>query len=982
MSDKSIGPEIYSKINSALSDIRRLVGDINFTPEEKDWMKHEFANVWNDYIRTGSLEFKSKNDYLLTAALIVTVAKDSRGDWYGKEFWGRINTALGEYTPYEVQLNKNYSLIGKITDALILKNDVSSGRILFRSGSKNSYVQTFLFQSYAPSQSINAYVRLLWSLFTSELFDYQYIDRTDKELCNRIVDNLARLYSNDPDSESDIEFNGKTYQIRAGLRYGFAQDKITSALLTRRILNYINRAFRLNEDISLDADSDYLSSIVSNNLKTILTPSVRKAAKKNRKTLSVNDIKAIHASYFFDDRCGQNPAVLLCVNGSRLPDEYRGAKKVKLTVSRLLNDGKILKELHSCGEILSSDFIPNFEELSVDITEFFRFPLEGVRLRAILKVDDRVIYDSADAGDDLDRLFLIFKGNKEVRGNCKPDFYTIVSTRTFCPESCLYLKKPYGKICNYAYSFIASEGDRVTFGSQSVFFGVKREDEHYYWGKDISPLDGIRIKTPLGIFPVYNALSSFHIHVENRTDFENIWIEDSGDNDRKQFFPKDMTLDGTHVELSAQSFPQFQPRSLRVLKKQSGREKPDIIHEEKYFIDPDASLREDGTCLFDHGEFLIKWQIWHQHDTLHLREAETPLGDGDEWLGQYNVEEQIAEIPLGNNRWAVLDVPYFRWNFDSETYNDLPLEKKIWFGDIHSGQVINIDSSFQIEGVYVGETKLRTGHKPNSYLLGDAIVGGGCRLGAGQCVYAKAMVNGRNETFRICEITTQPELRIDPRETIDVLEDGHINVVLSDNFTGPEDARFEYEFVDAYTDDSFVISGKFCLESSVLEGQTLPDGEYFMTLKCTFRDPKSLQKVTKCLYSSRYEDNVVVIGNPDKFLYRGVSKLVFEKTRGGNKKWIKFDGYDYIDNIEYLRTGESYPSYKGVYHASKSKGVPVIFDAIKQDKIRMYFVAGGSEGEELVCYSVNDAQQRLVSAEANGQNLFRCLTIYCYIEGE
>ena len=41
MSDKSIGPEIYSKINSALSDIRRLVGDINFTPEEI--IEHEKA---------------------------------------------------------------------------------------------------------------------------------------------------------------------------------------------------------------------------------------------------------------------------------------------------------------------------------------------------------------------------------------------------------------------------------------------------------------------------------------------------------------------------------------------------------------------------------------------------------------------------------------------------------------------------------------------------------------------------------------------------------------------------------------------------------------------------------------------------------------------------------------------------------------------------------------------------------------------------
>ena len=985
MNDEFISPELHSKIALALGDIRRLVGDFNFTVEEKDLMKHEFARIWDEYVRSGSTDFKQHSDYLLTAALIVTIAKDSRGDWHGKEFWGRINSALGEYTPYEVELNKNYALIAKITNALILKTGDVSGRVLFKSGLKSSYVQTFLFQSYAPSQSINAYVRLLWSLFASRLFDYQYIDQTDKELCERIVDNLARLYSNDPDSENDIEFNGKTYQIRAGLRYAFAQDKVASTLLTRRILNFMNKAFRLNEDISLDAEADYLASIVSNNLKAILTPAVRKAAKRNKKLVSVNDVKAIHASYFLEQQSGQEPKILLFVNGSRLSDEFRGSEEVELIVYRLFDNGTVQSKVNSIGEILSSDFIPTFEELSADITKFFKLPMdERIHIQAVLKVDGEEIYDSIKAGDDLDRSFLLFKGNKEIRGNCRPDFYTMITTPLFDPNECFHLQNPFGKACNYAYTFVASDGDRITTEKQSVFFGFKRKDEHYYWGEDVKPFDGIQVKTSSGLFTVYKSLSSFNVHVESEADFENLWIEDSSENDRKIYFPKDIATSPTRIEISPKEFPQYQPRSLRVVKKQPGRDEPVTIFEEKYFIDPTVSLKTNGICLYTDEGFSVRWHFDQLKGTYQFAEKEvTSEGEKDQW-GEYNPEDKIIEIPFENGSSAIINVPYFRWSFDDQAYSEIPNEKKVWIGDIHSGQIINIDTSFEIEGVYIGNKKLSEGHAPNSFLLGDAVISGK-GLGPGQFVYAKAAIGNQSVTFKICEIVTQPELTIDPFETIDITEDDHLQIFLSDSFIGPEDSEFEYLFTDAYTEETFKIAGRFCLLPDTVIEETIPDGEYLMTLKCTFQDPKNLQYYSKVLYHSNEDDETIVIGNPDKFLYRGVSRLAFSKTRDGSKNWIKFDGSFFIDHIQFVKSGESHPTYKGVFHSPKSKGSPVFFDVInpeKGDKIRMFYSMSESEGEELVCYSVDNKQRRLVAAKADNQNLFRCLTIYCDIEEE
>lgn len=47
----------------------------------------------------------------------------------------------------------------------------------------------------------------------------------------------------DSDLEDDVQIGGSYYQIRAALKYGFAQDPISSTLLLRRILDYINKIY-------------------------------------------------------------------------------------------------------------------------------------------------------------------------------------------------------------------------------------------------------------------------------------------------------------------------------------------------------------------------------------------------------------------------------------------------------------------------------------------------------------------------------------------------------------------------------------------------------------------------------------------------------------------------------------------------------------------------------------------------------------------
>ena len=241
---------LLKKINDALS-CRFLIGDINFSNEEKEAIREEFFSIYSKNSKISWKNELSNNELDIISITLILVAKNYPKDWRGKEFWSKIADRLNVHSSnVEVRLPLPYNVLPQIKGRL---TDPFHHRVFFTSKQGHQqYVQSIMFQAYAPKTSIEAFITLAWTLYCS-VFSFSYDDKSDRGLCCEIIDKLAKKNSMDSDLEDDVQIGGSFYQIRAALKYGFAQDPISSTLLLRRILDYINKIYLEKKDLALKA---------------------------------------------------------------------------------------------------------------------------------------------------------------------------------------------------------------------------------------------------------------------------------------------------------------------------------------------------------------------------------------------------------------------------------------------------------------------------------------------------------------------------------------------------------------------------------------------------------------------------------------------------------------------------------------------------------------------------------------------------------
>ena len=88
---------LLKKIDDALS-YRFLIGDINFTAEEKEEIRNEFFSV---YSRNSKKDWKGKlseQELDILSITLILVAKNYPKDWRGKEFWPKIAERINVYS--------------------------------------------------------------------------------------------------------------------------------------------------------------------------------------------------------------------------------------------------------------------------------------------------------------------------------------------------------------------------------------------------------------------------------------------------------------------------------------------------------------------------------------------------------------------------------------------------------------------------------------------------------------------------------------------------------------------------------------------------------------------------------------------------------------------------------------------------------------------------------------------------------------------
>lgn len=82
---------LLKKIGNALS-YRFLIGDINFSNEEKEAIREEFFSI---YSKNSEISWKndlSNNELDIISITLILVAKNYPKDWRGKEFWSKSQT--------------------------------------------------------------------------------------------------------------------------------------------------------------------------------------------------------------------------------------------------------------------------------------------------------------------------------------------------------------------------------------------------------------------------------------------------------------------------------------------------------------------------------------------------------------------------------------------------------------------------------------------------------------------------------------------------------------------------------------------------------------------------------------------------------------------------------------------------------------------------------------------------------------------------
>lgn len=179
---------LLKKIDNALS-YRFLIGDINFTVDEKETIRDEFFAI---YSRNSQNDWKGKlaeQELDIISITLILVAKNYQKDWRGKEFWPKIAERINIYsTDTEVEMSLPYCVLSQIKERLT----DNYRRIFFTSKQGHQqYAQSIMFQSYAPKTSVEAFIRLAWTLYCS-VFSFSYDDKADRGLCSEIIERLAK----------------------------------------------------------------------------------------------------------------------------------------------------------------------------------------------------------------------------------------------------------------------------------------------------------------------------------------------------------------------------------------------------------------------------------------------------------------------------------------------------------------------------------------------------------------------------------------------------------------------------------------------------------------------------------------------------------------------------------------------------------------------------------------------------------------------
>lgn len=859
--------ELIRKVKDAISS--PIIGNIIFDEDELDELKKECIRDYGNVKQSWSKSYKpDAMDRLIV--LLVNTAKQWDDNSEGR-FWTRL---FGE------------ALDGLSVSPVSFYDEFSSGFQrngipLFRSKTgKTMYREVFLLHALAPTDSVNAFIRLLWKWYIDpEVLCFNYTP--DDPLVDTIANFLSIRFSEQTNLDADISFEGNTYAIRSSFKYLFTQNKTAGTLLLHSIFNCFNEIY-FNGRMHYNT---YIGQCCYKAVREWLTETGNNGRRHKRLKPSaiISDYSKIQICYGVTEN---GDAYL------ELPEIRAIGETADCYILEIWDTDRRLYRKE--GYITGSDLRRRIKPIRVylkDMLEAGSGVLHYTVRLEVLREDAICIYDSRAS---LHRAFAVFSNEREIKTSYLiPGTYFIVhakcadlSTSSICQLS---------EINDYVATVTAEENDYIVYEGRQVFFNEKKQDSHLL-------LTGMPVERAAFIqdeqeYILYHSLSSIDITFEAPASSKSVLVIDG-------VFCRplsEMTAgqEGPHFHITEKESPELFMPGVHCIRVQDVV-KNKLLHMECYMLLPELTIKMPrAEALFDNAGFCMSV-------TLNKSENKT-----------LNVcpGMEKAEIPYQNGIIRA-ELPYVKWRIDDGDWNYGPDScERYWHREpmLHNNCMLEIDNRSNVSvKAFCNNREIPV--KNGKYILGDALTES---RDASKCAVTVSI--GKKSVLLF---TVFNEATFDLEEAVIDIESHEIDY--STAFFGDEDAQF----ITVITGED---GTQYTVNSSLIGiiPEVIPSGCYDIEIYLkTILGQELLEEAEE-----------VELGNMASFRFTNKC-LRFIKMNGPDGKKIKFS-VGRVKDISYLRTDGNKDVYNAVLDAPKWH--PKVELYVEGNIIKCYVIKGEDE---------------------------------------
>ncbi len=888
--------EICKKISESFT--LKYIGETEFSDDEIEEMIEDCREAYRK-ISYGRSLTATETDELVV--LIVNVIK--RGSYDNEDkFWVKLYSEI--FDDGNILPQKFYKDIENCFNR--------HKKTLYKSKeNKRMFRETFLSNAFSPESSTDEFIRLLWDWYSDpEVLDFSFYP--NDTIYSKLTEYLSLKFKGEKDLDEDVDFEGKTYRIKASFKYLFTQDTDNAGQLLLELFSYIDEVYRQEEIPAGSFLRNRCNDVVNKILDEAKIPR-RRGGAHTRTSPVIDDYSKIHLDYELNSN--NEPVIIL--PEIRAIDEiaddyyltvYLDGKEVYRHEGYIVGSG--IKRKIKRVEIPLS-FLRNSDKTNLNISAklFFIQPgtIKGTKL-------NRLIYDSKES---LFREYILFKLTREIRSEIsRPGSYILVSP----PELDIHKASncAIGYINGYTSSVIAEEGMYINCKYKKTYFTAnsKINSQFSLKGKKINSLFYVHNGTEVQVYTEIYGTSLIYDLNPDRI----VFIVNDSD---KKLLSNYIDPKNDYIDLS--EFEEIKQGYNKIDFIDSVKNK--ILVSTDFYLDPDIILRTSDYS-FDSKSLSFELKQPGVNEPIISERIKPEI---DEYRFELDEDEYVFYTP--NISWRIDEND---WNFGS-------VKEVLWHEDkmLHNNCILEINNKSSKEIKLLINNKEIENSDEGCYKLGDQLT----ESESAKEVHVAFLIDGN--TFEILNIANE-----------EILDDFDIDIEkktfdVKPYFIGRDDAQFHVTIEGEENSFEFdsPVSGSFDCE--------IEDDDYrvIIELKDFFGDGKVLL------------DDWYSLGNIDKvaFKHAYISLTKFNRPIKGKVKLTDV----IITDLDYLGNEKETAIYSGQLNDKGKKYSVEVYK--KDDNALKFFLVKEGVFKTL---NYDTCSNRFTEKESDGENIIPCGSCY------